>query len=364
MQKKIVQLIHTLAYGDAISSETLALKRTFAKQGYQSEIVAIHRDYRLTNEALALSDSRELLQNHSGELILHYSLGSPLNAVYLEATKAHRSIIYHNLTPPHWFEGVNPRVYADIQAGIVELPKLLAISDRVISDSKFNAGEIKKLGYNSEVLEIAIDPKRWDVPSDAGYIQALKGFGALDVLHVGRLAPNKCIEDILKTFYFLKHYIHPHSRLWLVGVDTDTELYSFSLKRLMYELSLEGSVNFLGQQSDSQVRAMYEGCSVYLCMSEHEGFCLPIVEAMRFGLPVIAYASSAVPDTVGQGGILCHEKRHAEIAALCEKLHIDKELRAKVIAAGHARVNEMSFERFERESLKLFEPTSGAAIGA
>jgi glycosyltransferase involved in cell wall biosynthesis len=363
MGKKVVQLLHTLAYGDAISTEALALKRTFAKQGLDSQIVAIHRDYRLTSEAILLKDSAELLRNFSDELILHYSLGSPLNSLYADNTKATRSVIYHNLTPPHWFEGVNPRVVADINNGIVELPKLLKLSDRIVSDSKFNASEIKKLGFHSEVLEIAVDPKRWDVESDVGYLQALKGFGALDLLHVGRIAPNKCIEDIIKVFYFLKHYIHPHSRLWLVGVDTDTELYSFSLKRLMYELSLEGAVNFLGQQSDSQVRAMYEGCSVYLCMSEHEGFCLPIVEAMRFGLPVIAYASSAVPDTVGSGGILVHEKRHAEIASLCSKIHLDRTFKERLSAAGKARLSEMSFERFESGALKLFS-SRASAVGA
>ena len=207
------------------------------------------------------------------------------------------------------------------------------------------------------MLELPIDPGRWDLPRNEGLYSLVSGTPGLHLLHVGRLAPNKQIEDVIKTFYFLHHHVlktgrngtapRP-SKLWLVGIDTDTELYSFALRRLVEELGLTEAVEFVGCLADEEVRALYEACSVYIGMSEHEGFCLPLIEAMHFGLPVIAYGAGAVPDTVGTGGIVVSEKRHAELAELVAELGADTPLRLRMITAGKERVSTFSFENFSR----------------
>jgi glycosyltransferase involved in cell wall biosynthesis len=277
---------------------------------------------------------------------------------------ATRGLVYHNLTPPKWFEGVNPRIVADIQRGIQELPALCTVADRIIADSNFNAQEIRSLGFEAAVLELPIDPKRWDIETNGGIAALLRGDPSIHVLHVGRLAPNKCIEDIIKAFYFLRHHVAPQSKLWLSGIDIDTELYSFALKRLVYELGLDGAVQFVGALSDGELKALYENATVYLCMSEHEGFCLPVVEAMHFGLPVIAFASSAVVDTVGSGGILVTEKNPAYLGELINEVAKNQELRQRLIAAGRVRVAKLSFEIFERSVRELFTSrTSARAVG-
>ncbi len=351
-RREIHQLVHTLSYGDAISGEVFALQRCFKELGFKSEIYAINVNPRYKGLAL---DYREFDPEFNSEVILHYSLGSPLNDLYRKLAKASRGLIFHNLTPSKWFEGVNPRIVHDIEQGARELPELCAISSRLIADSRFNANEISSYGENISVLELPIDPVRWDLEANPGISSLLASDPGIHLLHVGRLAPNKCVEDIIKTFHFLHHYIEKRSRLWLVGIDIDTELYSFSLKRLAKQLEVDKVVNFCGCMADSEIKALYQGASAYLCMSEHEGFCLPVVEAMHFGLPVVAYASSALPDTIKDGGILVKEKKYPEIAELINRLCKDMELRNKVVQSGKARVAELSYDNFKKQVAQLFQ---------
>lgn len=358
--KQIYQLVHTLSYGDAISGEVLALHRAFEESGRESKIFAVHEHPKLKGSSISHTD---FPVDFDGTVILHYSIGSPINGVYRNLEKANRVIIYHNLTPVHWFEKINPRVRDDLKAGFQELPELCALSDRIIADSSFNASEIRDHGFEAEVLNLSVDPARWDEPTNPGIAAAIQGAPGIHLLHVGRLAPNKCIEDIIKIFYFLHHYVEKNSQLWLPGIDIDTELYSFSLKRLVHELDLERAVHFCGCVADSELRAMYEHCTAYVCMSEHEGFCLPAVEAMHFGMPVIAYASSALPDTVGSGGILIQEKRHAEIAELIAEIHNNQTLRDDLIRRGKSRSAELSFENFRDRALQLFSSEKLSSVG-
>jgi len=345
------QLVHTLSYGDAISGEVMSLQYCFREMGFESEIYAINVHPSYKGQARKYT---ELDLSYAGRVILHYSIGSPLNRMYEDLSGAHRTLIYHNLTPPEWFKGINPRIVREIEAGVAELPQLCRISNSLIADSTFNLGELKKLGFSGEVLELPVDTRKWKEDRNGGIYSLVKSEPGVHVLHVGRLAPNKCIEDIIKSFYFLHHHINKQSRLWLVGIDIDTELYAYSLKRLVQELRLEQAVNFVGCLADSEVRALYEACSVYLCMSEHEGYCLPLIEAMHFGLPVISYASSAVPETMSDGGILLNEKRHAEIAELINYIEEDQDFRNRLVQAGRDRVKNLSFESFASNVKRIF----------
>ncbi|MBX7144609.1 MAG: glycosyltransferase family 4 protein [Oligoflexia bacterium] len=345
------QLVHTLSYGDAISGEVIGLQRCFRELGYNSEIFCIntHPKYKgLTQPYQTLSP------DFSGEVLLHYSLGSPLNELYRSFRSARRSLIHHNLTPAHWFASTNPRIAHDIERGVRELPELCAITDRLIADSRFNAQELAGLGHPAQVLELPIDPQKWSVPANPGILSLLRSDPSFHILHVGRLAPNKCIEDVIRSFYFLKKYVHQASKLWLIGIDIDTELYSFGLKRLVHELGLDDAVCFTGQRDDGEVKAFYQASHAYLCMSEHEGFCLPIIEAMFFDLPVVAYASTALPDTVGTAGVLLREKRHPQIAEVLFDVCRDSALRQRLIAAGRERVGQLSFDVFQKRVAELF----------
>lgn len=350
MKNAIHQMVHTLSYGDAISGEVIAIKRILEESGYESNIYSIntHPKYKGLTK-----DYKEIEDREDTKVILHYSLGSDLNRVYKGLKNSKKSLVYHNITPYKFFEGVNPRIVNDIQSGISELPLLCKETDLIIADSKFNAQDLKDLGFNSLVLSLPFDDKKWDVEENVGIKNILRKENAINILHTGRLAPNKCIEDIIKSFYFLHHKIEKNSKLYLIGTDTDTEIYSFMLKDLVKTLNLKDHVYFCGTVADSELKAFYKNSSVYVCMSEHEGFCVPILEAMSFSLPVVSYDACALKDTVGNGGILIHEKKHEYVAELLYKVATNEKLRNEIVQAGLSRVKEFSIEKFKENFLKL-----------
>lgn len=348
--KEIHQLVHTLSYGDAISTEVLALNRVLKDAGAKSEIFTINTHPHYKSQTKHYS---EFPKNSKGSVILHYSLGSPLNDLYRNIIGWERALIYHNLTPAKWFKSVNARVYKDISEGIEELPGLLSISDKVIADSGFNATEISSYGVKPIILGLPVDPARWSEPANPGIKSLVSNDPKLHILHVGRIAPNKCIEDIIKAFYFLHHHIERESKLWLVGIDHDTELYSFGLKRLAQELHISEAIQFVGRLSDSEVRSLYETCSVYVCMSEHEGFCLPLIEAMHFGIPVVAWNGSAITETVGNSSILVSDKNPAAMAELLYLVSKDQKLRDTLVKSGKERVKDFSYSAFATKAREI-----------
>ncbi len=346
------QLVHTLSYGDAISTEVLALDQAFKELGHRSKIFAINVHPRHKGKALSY---KELGSEQKPDLlILHYSIGSELNEVYGNFQGGRRYIIYHNVTPPEWFKRVNPFLVRRTAEGLKELEELIKLSDGVIADSNFNADEVRDFCDGVEVLPLPLSKLRWEAEANRGISNLLKDGGGINFLHVGRVAPNKCIEDIIKIFFFYHHYHNKDSRLWLVGIDADTELYSYSLKRLCLELSLEGRVNFTGCMDDTEVRALYEGCDFYICMSEHEGFCLPVLEAAYFGLPVLAYRAGAVPETLGSAGVLVESKDYAYLAALLHNILQDTPLLGALSRAGKERARLFTYERFFERVKELF----------
>ena len=347
---KIYQLIHTLSYGDAISNEALVLDRLFKESGFESKIYAINEHPKLKEKTIKY---QEFPEDFDGCIILHYSLGSPLNSLYKKLNSAKKFLIYHNLTPAKWFKSINPRVARDIEKGQEELPDLLKISDKIISDSEFNSKEIEKLRFSSFVLSLPFDPVRWEEPANAGIATMLDN-NSTHILHVGRIAPNKCLEDLIKTFYCYHEYINKDCFLWLPGIDIDTEVYSYSLKRLVNFLGLEEKVRFVGCFADSEIKALYENATCYLCMSEHEGFCLPIVEAMYFNLPVVSYSGSALADTVGNGGVLFSEKNYLKIALLIEKIAKNADFKSELVKLGQKRIEDFSIQKFKDNALSLF----------
>ncbi|MCC6221582.1 MAG: glycosyltransferase family 4 protein [Deltaproteobacteria bacterium] len=350
--RQIYQLVHTLNYGDAISGETLAIKSLLNKMGIRNEIYSLHAHEKVIQHRKPWTALREDYNKALGTgeeviAILHYSIASLFDEVFMDLSRALRVVIYHNLTPPRWFHNYNARVERDLIAAQEKLGNLLAQADVLLADSEFNRQELLSVQDREvEVLPLLLDLDKWQVEANAGIARAIKSSAGKNILHVGRIAPNKCIEDIIKAFYFYHHKIEPNSRLWLVGIDIDTEIYSLELRRLVAKLQLKEVVNFVGSVADSELRAFYENCDLYLCMSEHEGFCLPLLESMYFGLPVIAFDSCAIGATLEDGGILLERKDPAAVAELMNILLTDSQLRAKVIEGGKGRAKDFLPDKF------------------
>lgn len=302
--------------------------------GVRSEIYAQHVDFRLRGRARPYGRFREE-QGEDAPVLYHFSIGSEVTDAYRLLPNP-RALLYHNITPPEFFRGVNEKVAAHCARGREELQSLRSTCRLALADSEFNRRELEALGFeNTAVLPIVLDPERY-ASRPVRRIERPYRDGHVNFLHVGRLVPNKRIEDVLKVFYFYRRKINPDSRLFVVGIDTDMEIYAFALRELVQELGLSGVV-FTGGVSQRELATYYRIAHVYLCMSEHEGFCVPLVEAMYFGVPVIAYAAGAVAETLGGAGTLVWRKEFPELAELAALLCEDQDLRRQVVVDGRRR---------------------------
>jgi glycosyltransferase involved in cell wall biosynthesis len=157
--------------------------------------------------------------------------------------------------------------------------------------------------------------------------------------------PNKCIQDIIKAFYYYHTWITPESRLLLVGSDAEMGAYAVDLRRLTHRLGLGEAVVFAGPYGAADgLAAFYRQADVYVSMSEHEGYCVPVVEAMYYGIPVMAYASTGVPYTMGEAGVMLLEKEYPVVAEMAHELITNDGLRKQLLAGQRRRLEALSPE--------------------
>ncbi len=325
--------------GDAISNHIISLQRLLRAMGSRSEIYAEHP------QASFEVAARRIHQSHSGLgpediVLLHYSIGySPQAIRWVNGLPARKVLIYHNVTPADYFLGVSNAYREAAWLGRQQLGQLISECSEGWGDSEYNCQELRAAGMDScRVLPIIFDPTFYDVPPDPVVVSQLREGPGPIMLFVGRVAPNKRLEDIIVAFHHLKCGPKPDARLYLVGSHDQMEPYLRYLQALVARLHLE-DVHFVGHVSKAELVAYYRCADLYLSMSEHEGFGVPLVEAMHFGVPVIAFSAAAVPQTMSNSGILILRKRYHEIAELIAVLVDDQELRAKLVArqSNHIR---------------------------
>ena len=292
-------MLPDFAAGDAIGNEVLALQKTLRSWGVRSEIFASHVQARLRGQARPVEDyARRAVSDDV--LIFHFSIGHRL-ADELPGLPGRKVLRYHNITPAHFLEGVYPDGAERCRLGRQQLPRLAGAVALGLGVSAFNCAELVEAGCAAvEEVPILLDLAVLETPPDPRLL-ARYGDGRPTVLHVGRLVPNKRIEDLVKAHYWLTRAV-PRARLLLVG-GGETNPYARGVRKLIRELRVPG-VYFSGHVTNAALTAFYRSAGVYLCLSEHEGFCVPLVEAMHFGLPIVARAAAGVPGTLGAGGIL------------------------------------------------------------
>lgn len=342
-KKRIDQILPTLAYGDAIGNHVLALRSLLRQWGYASEIFAERWHPRLSGECRPY---REYLHHSQPDntLLLHYSIGGDVNRFVLDLSDQ-VILYYHNITPAHFFWDVNgelARQLDEARRGLETLAGRLP----AIAASPYNHQELEQLGF--QVLGVAPYLLSFDELDQGAQGKKARELQARyqndetnDWLYVGRLAPNKCIHDLIKTFYYYQKWIQPASRLLLVGTGEGMEPYVQALHELVRGLDLEHSIVFAGHFGASEgLAAFYQMASLYVCMSEHEGFCIPLVESMHYDLPVLAHAAAGVPLTMGSSGVLVRAKDHAAIAELAHEVITNQDLRGRIIAGQRNRLQD------------------------
>lgn len=342
MKTRVVQLTPTVNFGDAVSNDVFAMQDVLTSLGFENHIYAIGIAEKVRNRVKSVSQYKS---QPSDIILYHMSIGSDLSKLVQNANVHRKLMVYHNITPGEFFHGLR-HVEKGCVDGRCELKALAPHIDYAFADSDYNKEELDSLGYQrTQTLPIIFDKSDFirTVPNKH-VLEKYSNDGYTNILFVGRLAPNKRQEDVIKSFHLYNKYINPKSRLFLVGSAAAMEDYYFSLEQLIEQLDVK-NVIFPGHISFSEIIAYYKLADVFLCMSEHEGFCVPLLEAMIFDVPIIAYASSAIPDTLGGCGVLLKDKEYPLVAEMIHEVVSNKDLRRSLIEKQRKRLDYFDYEK-------------------
>lgn len=338
---KIYQIVFSLAYGDAIGNDVLAMNEVIKELGYATGIYASVIDSRLSGMANYL-DTLNL--EDEDIVIYHKASGGPLSD-YFRNLKCYKIMLYHNITPHIFFKPYSRYKSKRLEQGRVQLKSLVGHVDYCLADSEYNKEELVEIGFEPSKIDVLPIIMNYEDYQKEPSLEIFNKYndGNANLLFTGRIAPNKKQEDLIKAFYYYKKFKDKNSRLFIVGSYDGCEKYYAKLKGFVADLKLE-DVYFTGHIPFNEILAYYKVANAFICMSEHEGFCVPLIESMYFGVPIIAYNSSAIPHTLGQCGVLVDNKDFIEISDIIEKIVKDKSYREQIINGQYERLKFFSRE--------------------
>lgn len=353
---KVIQVVPVLAFGDAVGNDTIAIKNVLCEAGYETAIYAGVIDYRIQKDTAFTIEEMPTLSAED-IIIYHMSTGNEINNL-LSTWNCKKIIMYHNITPPEFFEGYNYEAVQRSLAGIESVKYYADKVDYVIADSEFNKTDLLKWGYKCkiDVLPILVPFSDYDKKPNKSILKKYSDDGYVNLLFTGRIVPNKKQEDIIDAFYYYKKFVNDKARLFLVGSYTGMERYYNRLVKYVEDLGIE-DVIFTGHVSFDEILAYYHLADVFVCMSEHEGFCVPIIEAMYFDIPIIARATSAVSETVGTGGLLLKNNDAIITAEVINEVVENQSLRERLLKQQKERLKDFSTNRTKELFLKIIEKT-------
>jgi glycosyltransferase involved in cell wall biosynthesis len=350
---RVDQLIPAFHQGDAIGDTASHLKRFLNSKGFSSEIFCLTRDEELDGASKLFSSFPKA--KPSDVSILHFALPSPLTKAFVKLP-TRKVLIYHNITPPEFFIEFSQEMANLSRLGREELASLVPHVSLALADSEFNCQELRQLGFKkTAVFPLFVDFVRYERKINR-LMYELFSDERTNILFVGRIVPNKRIEDIIKVTFYFKKYISPLVRMIVIGKTQSLPSYYQSLVRLADEFYLKPEeICFTGHIPDEEMYALYRAADVFLSLSEHEGFGLPFVESMIFDLPIIAYDSTAVPYTLDEAGILIKHKRVNYVAELVNIVAHDKKIREKILHGQRLRLERFRTQELEKLVLKNIE---------
>jgi L-malate glycosyltransferase len=345
---RIHQLVPSMTSGDATSNHILEINKRLKKWGFETNIFTQHVTPELKKHVRPLPEIRPFLSQPDDILIYHYGIFHYSAYLYL-TSQCKRVLIYHNITPEQLYARWDKYNQNSCRMGRLLL-KQLKQTDLAIGVSNFNRQELVDVGFNAAktaVVPIFLPVDVWQtLPVDAALQTTLCHQDKINWLSVGRLAPNKALEDIIRLFHVYKNQINPQAHLYLVGSQS-IKLYVAALKELVAALDLSAHVSFPGRVSDQQLKTYYQNSHLFISASQHEGFCVPLIESMFFGLPILARKATAVPETLGQAGILFNQLGHLEVAQTAHLMLTDPALRQQIIATQQQRLQAFLPEAVE-----------------
>ncbi len=348
------QFTAVLTGRDAVGHHTLAVDRLLRDIGAQTRIYAAHVNSDLKHRVTHFRHHRD---DPAPDLAIYQaSTGSPVADYLLERSEP-VMVNYHNMTPAGFYYPWKPHLGAELDQGRRQLALLCEQAYLGIADSEFNAEELRSLGLGRvEVVPVLVDgavlPSRWG-PVGGSAPGGCAGSPAT-VLFVGRLAPNKCQQDLVAALAVLRRW-RKDVELVLVGASS-ADVYSQALRGFAVELGVGDAVRFAGSVSSEELAGWYRRADVFVCLSAHEGFCVPLVEAMAWGVPVVAAAAAAVPETLGGAGLLLADKSPVVVASAVQRVLEDSGLREGLVRRGLMRAQQLSPEAARQRMRDVLKP--------
>ena len=331
--------------GDAIGDSARVVRDMLRRMGHRSDIFALTMDDDLRGDVRPFADP----DARAGDVtIFHFALPSPMTAAFADLG-GRRVLQYHNITPAPFFAPYDPQLFRLAALGRQELRSLAGRVDLALGDSEFNRQELEALGFEpTGVLPIAVNTSRiTDAPRRPALEKILRD-GLINILFVGRIAPNKRIEDHIRLAEVYKRYVDSYYRFIFVGRYDGIPAYYAQIRALIDEFRmLPDRFWFTGPVPDADLAAFYRWADVYVSLSEHEGFCVPLVEAMAADVPILAYAAGAVPETLGGAGLLFAPKDLEMAAEMLGMLVYDRPVRERVLAGQRRRLQAFAPARIE-----------------
>lgn len=344
---RVLQILPTISFGDAVGNDTIAIHNILKKKGYDTAIYAENVDSRLQKGTAEQFSKLKKIESED-IIIYHLSTGTKLNE-WIKTVPCCKVCIYHNITPPDFFREYSEISYGLCGSGLQEVRNLKDTFDCVWADSEFNKNDLIQMGYTCPISVLPILIPFEDYEKKPNEL-TLKKYDDdyVNILFLGRIAPNKKQENVIAAFDCYQRYYNPRSRLFLVGSYSGMENYYERLNQYVKQLGNK-SVYFTGQIKFDEILAFYKLADIFLCMSEHEGFCVPLVEAMCFETPIVAYDSCAIKYTLGGSGILLRGNNPVETAGIMNQLMQDSELRKKVIDNQNERLKDFDNKVIEEQ---------------
>ena len=340
----------------AIGAHAREVRRLMRERGLSSEVFTYEAVPTMAGEAHHYRAYGREVRAHADDLLVyHCAVGSEV-ADFVCGRRERVVVDYHNVTPPEYFAAWDPVVAENLEWGREQLAGLAGRSVLGVADSGFNEGELREVGFRrTGVVPVLLDLDGLVGECDVGVLERLSGGRGACWLFVGRLAPNKAQHDLVKSLAVYRRVYDPDARLVLVGA-ASSSAYEVALRRFVSELGLEGAVELAGSVSSGELGAYFRAADVFVCVSEHEGFCVPLLEAMAYGVPVVAFGAAAVPETLADAGLVLDVKSPGVVAAAVSRVLGDAVLREGLVGAGRARLEEFSLERSRARLWEALNP--------
>jgi len=347
---------------DAVSNDVLQMCSVLREAGYAAEILALGTD-EACRSAVRPFASVDPSSWQTGEdvVIYHHSTGFPAGEELLRRTRAPIVIRHHNVTPPSFFAGWSRDHECACQNGVEMSRRLARLPGALFwGDSRFNCADLIAYGAAETSCRVLPPFHRTEEMASAEIDQEICASykdGCANILFVGGYKPNKGHAHAIRVFAAYNRLINPRSRLIFAGAITSHfDSYVGSLRRLAATLGVAGRVVFRASVSVSQLQALYFLADVFLCLSEHEGFCVPLVESMYYRIPIVAWANTAVAETSKDCALAW---KGFDVIRMAESIHVcmdDPAVRQKFRELGYERyVSTYAPDVLRRRLLKLME---------